>query len=166
MLFGAGTGKGKEESSFCEQKEAKKLSPLAAGSPDCRLPKEKKFFASFFQKRRFFLAATCLHLAAPAWAASDVHPLKGQDAAHLARDLRECEAQAAQKSGHDPASGMVSAATKGAVAGAATGALGGGVTSGATSGAATAAMRQRSQAAAYEKERGACLGGRGYRVGG
>jgi hypothetical protein len=44
-------GKGKEESSFCEQKEAKKLYPLAAGSLSQRVASDKSFFASFFSKK-------------------------------------------------------------------------------------------------------------------
>jgi hypothetical protein len=52
---------GKEESSFCEQKEAKKLHPLAAGSLAHLVSYEKKFFCFFFfKKRRIFLPATCL----------------------------------------------------------------------------------------------------------
>jgi hypothetical protein len=40
-----------EESSFCEQKEAKKLYPFAAGSPRHAAPSPKSFFASFFSKK-------------------------------------------------------------------------------------------------------------------
>jgi hypothetical protein len=40
-----------EESSFCEQKEAKKLYSFGAGSPDRRAPSDKSFFASFFSKK-------------------------------------------------------------------------------------------------------------------
>jgi hypothetical protein len=41
----------KEESSFCEQKEAKKLYPIGAGTHSSRVPCEKSFFASFFSKK-------------------------------------------------------------------------------------------------------------------
>jgi hypothetical protein len=52
-------GKWQEESSFCEQataktprrKEAKKLYPFRAGSPNSRAPSDKSFFASFFSKK-------------------------------------------------------------------------------------------------------------------
>jgi len=43
-----------EESSFCEQKEAKKLCQLEPVNGFCA-PIDQKFFASFFQKRCFFL---------------------------------------------------------------------------------------------------------------
>jgi hypothetical protein len=49
-------GKRQEESSFCEQKEAKKLHPLAAGSLAHRVSYEKSFFLLFFKKRRLFLS--------------------------------------------------------------------------------------------------------------
>jgi hypothetical protein len=39
----------KEESSFCEQKEAKKLYPFAHGRR--RAQKDESFFASFFSKK-------------------------------------------------------------------------------------------------------------------
>jgi hypothetical protein len=47
----------KEDSSFCEQKEAKKLYPFEAGSTGSTAPCEKSFFASFFSKKEdsFFL---------------------------------------------------------------------------------------------------------------
>jgi hypothetical protein len=47
----------KEGSSFCEQKEAKKLYPFGAGSTHRRAPCHKSFFASFFPKKEdsFFL---------------------------------------------------------------------------------------------------------------
>jgi hypothetical protein len=57
---GAVEDKWREESSFFEKKEAKKLLPVGAGSPHRTAPCEKKFFASFFQKRSLFLAAACL----------------------------------------------------------------------------------------------------------
>jgi hypothetical protein len=41
----------KEESSFFEKKEAKKLCPFAAGFIDHRASCEKSFFASFFSKK-------------------------------------------------------------------------------------------------------------------
>lgn len=117
------------------------------------------------------LIVAALLLAAPAWAAGEITPLRGQDSAQQMRDLEACQAQATQKSGHDPAKpppGMVAEAVKGAAAGAAAGVVGGGVTSGAASGAASAAMRQRSEnaarLAAYDKERTGCLTSRGYRV--
>jgi hypothetical protein len=44
-------GKWQEESSFCEQKEAKKLRPLVAGPIHRRTPCHKSFFASFFSKK-------------------------------------------------------------------------------------------------------------------
>jgi hypothetical protein len=61
---------GEEESSFCEQKEAKKLFLFVHDEPTpypCRygmyqlssvtlLQESKKFFGSFFQKRTLFLA--------------------------------------------------------------------------------------------------------------
>jgi hypothetical protein len=43
-------------SSFCEQKEAKKLYPLTAGTHGSRVPYDKSFFASFFPKKE----ASCL----------------------------------------------------------------------------------------------------------
>jgi hypothetical protein len=62
--------KWKEESSFCEQKEAKKLHPFGprghwpsrAGSPDQTTPSPKSFFASFFSKKEdpFFPSFTLL----------------------------------------------------------------------------------------------------------
>ena len=116
------------------------------------------------------LAALLLLLASPALAAGSVHPLKGQNAAQQAGDVRECEAQATKASGYDPANpppGLMAGAAKGAAVGAATGALTGNATSGATTGAATAAMKARSDAsakqAAFDKERAACLTARGYR---
>jgi hypothetical protein len=42
---------GKEESSFCEQKEAKKLYSIGSGRTDRRVLCEKSFFASFFSKK-------------------------------------------------------------------------------------------------------------------
>jgi hypothetical protein len=45
-------GKRQEESSFCEQKEAKKLHPLAAGSLSHRVSCEKSFLLLFFQKKK------------------------------------------------------------------------------------------------------------------
>jgi hypothetical protein len=54
---------GREESSFFEKKEAKKLFSLGirglrlTGLLYGRGPSGQKFFASFFQKRRCFLAA-------------------------------------------------------------------------------------------------------------
>jgi hypothetical protein len=45
-------GEWQEESSFCEQKEAKKLCPLAAGCPDGRLQVIKVFLLLFFQKKK------------------------------------------------------------------------------------------------------------------
>jgi hypothetical protein len=47
---------GKEESSFCEQKEAKKLYPWAPGSPNgepggCGRQKGKSLFASFSSEK-------------------------------------------------------------------------------------------------------------------
>ncbi len=116
------------------------------------------------------LAAILVLLASPALAAGEVRPLKGQDAAQQARDVRECEAQATKASGYDPANpppGLISSAAKGAAVGAATGALTGSMTSSATTGAAAAAMKARSEASAkqagFDKERAACLTGRGYR---
>jgi hypothetical protein len=54
---------GKEESSFCEQKEAKKLFVhwrlVYVGRPVSRRPRvqgEKSFFGSFFQKKNCFLS--------------------------------------------------------------------------------------------------------------
>jgi hypothetical protein len=44
-------GKRQQESSFCEQKEAKKLHPLAACSLAHRVSYERSFFASFFSKK-------------------------------------------------------------------------------------------------------------------
>jgi hypothetical protein len=44
-------GKGQEESSFCEQKEAKKLYSFGVGSIDQRTPYEESFFAYFFSKK-------------------------------------------------------------------------------------------------------------------
>jgi fructoselysine-6-P-deglycase FrlB-like protein len=41
----------KEESSFCEQKEAKKLYSFGAGSSHHAAPSHKSFFASFFSKK-------------------------------------------------------------------------------------------------------------------
>jgi hypothetical protein len=60
---GRQAGKWQEESSFCEQatakkprrKEAKKLYPLAAGSPDSRL-QVKKVFCFFFSKKKILLS--------------------------------------------------------------------------------------------------------------
>jgi hypothetical protein len=46
---------GKEESSFCEQKEAKKLFPTGLGDAAGTVPKRMKFFARFFSKKRRFL---------------------------------------------------------------------------------------------------------------
>jgi hypothetical protein len=54
-----GQGKRQEESSFCEQKEAKKLYPFGprgrwpsrAGSSRHTAPSLKSFFASFFPKK-------------------------------------------------------------------------------------------------------------------
>jgi hypothetical protein len=46
-----GQGKWQEESSFCEQKEAKKLYPFGAGSAHHRAPSPTSFFASFFPKK-------------------------------------------------------------------------------------------------------------------
>jgi hypothetical protein len=42
---------GRKDSSFCEQKEAKKLHPFGGGSTDSRTPSHKSFFASFFSKK-------------------------------------------------------------------------------------------------------------------
>jgi hypothetical protein len=44
-------GKGQEESSFCEQKEAKKLCSFGGGSIDRRAPSRKSFVAYFFPKK-------------------------------------------------------------------------------------------------------------------
>jgi hypothetical protein len=44
-------GSGKEESSFCEQKEAKKLYPLAPGFPEEGwMQMDKSFLILFFKK--------------------------------------------------------------------------------------------------------------------
>jgi hypothetical protein len=55
-------GKWQEGSSFCEQKEAKKLHPIGAGSTNHVTPSEKSFFASFFPKKEgsSFLPLACL----------------------------------------------------------------------------------------------------------
>jgi hypothetical protein len=50
----------KKESSFCEQKEAKKLHPLAPDKPGKAVPlanERKSFCFFFFRKRRVFLKA-------------------------------------------------------------------------------------------------------------
>jgi hypothetical protein len=44
-------GQWQEESSFCEQKEAKKLLGLVTSSSVSRQPTDKSFFASFFPKK-------------------------------------------------------------------------------------------------------------------
>jgi hypothetical protein len=65
MIRAGGRGKRKargrkEESSFFEKKEAKKLHPLATGSLAHRVSCEKSFFASFFPKKE---DSSCLPLA-------------------------------------------------------------------------------------------------------
>jgi hypothetical protein len=55
-------GKWREESSFFEKKEAKKLYSLAAGSLAQRVSCEKSFFASFFSKKE----DSCCHLSSHA----------------------------------------------------------------------------------------------------
>jgi hypothetical protein len=48
--------KARQESSFCEQKEAKKLYPFDGGSTGSAALSRKKFFCFFFfKKRRLFL---------------------------------------------------------------------------------------------------------------
>jgi hypothetical protein len=45
----------KQDSSFCEQKEAKKLHPFAPAARIRARANGQKFFGSFFQKRTSFL---------------------------------------------------------------------------------------------------------------
>jgi len=46
-----------KDSSFCEQKEAKKLHPFARGIARSPRANGRKFFGSFFQKRTYFLSS-------------------------------------------------------------------------------------------------------------
>jgi hypothetical protein len=58
--------RGRQESSFFEKKEAKKLYPFGAGSPNRAGPSEKSFFASFFSKKEDSSFLPLAFLAPPA----------------------------------------------------------------------------------------------------
>lgn len=94
-------------------------------------------------------------LLASAPALADVLPLRGQNVAERARDIEICEKLAVGKSGFDPGqndTGQVRQAT--------------GNAGGKTDSSSPTAKQRSPKQAVYERERSACLVGRGYKVGG
>jgi hypothetical protein len=60
MVIEVREGQGKEESSFFEKKEAKKLYPFGGGSLAFAALSQKSFFASFFSKKEDSCLPFCL----------------------------------------------------------------------------------------------------------
>jgi hypothetical protein len=68
----------KEESSFCEQKEAKKLYPFDGGCLNSTAPCHKSFFASFFSKKEDSCLPACPSANGPEERSGPLPPCRGR----------------------------------------------------------------------------------------